>query len=242
MLELSVIIPAYNEEKRITPTIESVFAYLSAHNISHEIIVVMDGSKDRTPEVLASLHARIPTMRAMDHKTNHGKGFAVRRGMLQATGRVCLFMDADNSTTIDNIEKMIPCLAEGYDVVIASIGVPGHQIAEGSEPGWRRLFGRMGNLFIRILAVPGIRDTQRGFKVFSAQATQDIFSHAQIDRFGFDIEVLALAQRFGYKIKELPINWQNDPNSHVSLSSYLQVFLDTIRIRWHLMTGVYPQK
>ena len=238
---LSVIIPAYNEEKHIKETIESIYQYLSSKNIEHEIIVVTDGSMDKTNDITRSMFSAIPTLQLLDYSQNKGKGFAVRQGMLKAKGEYRLFTDADNATTIDHIEKMMPYFQNGYDVVIGSIAIKGSVIASGSEPIWRRLFGMIGNLFIQIIAVPGISDTQRGFKIVTSKAAQDIFSRATIDRWGFDIEMLALARKFGYKIKEVPVVWKNDPNtaSHPRLSAYFQVLMETVKIKWNLITGQY---
>ena len=175
----------------------------------------------------------------MNYAQNRGKGFGVRQGMLKAKGQYRLFTDADNATSIDHIEKMMPFFDQGYDVAIGSIALKDSLIASGSEPIWRRVFGKVGNLFIQIMAVPGISDTQRGFKIMTSRAAQDIFPKTTIDRWGFDVEMLALARKFGYKIKEVPINWKNDPDSHVGLKAYFQVLLETVKIRWNLMTGKY---
>lgn len=238
---LSVIIPAKNEEKHIKSTIESIYKYLSGRNLEHEIIVVADGSTDKTNEIVQSMFSIIPSLQLISYPKNRGKGFGVRQGMLKAIGEYKLFTDADNATSIDHIEKMMPFFEQGYDVVIGSIAIKGSIVTSGSEPLWRRVFGIMGNLFIQIIAVPGIRDTQRGFKIVTAKAAEDIFSRMTIDRWGFDIEMLALARKFGYKIKEVPIRWENDPDtaSHPGLSAYFQVLMETAKIRWNLMTGKY---
>lgn len=236
---LSVIIPAYNEEKNIEKTVRSVFNYLKDRNIEHEIIVVTDGSTDKTNDIVRLLKTEISTVELVDFEKNRGKGFAVKTGMLKAKGDFRLFTDADNATTIDHIEKMMPYFKEGYRVVIASIAVAGHKVAAGSEPVWRRIFGKLGNLFIQGMAVPGIRDTQRGFKLFIVEAAEKIFPKLTIERWGFDVEVLALARKFGYKIKEIPVDWKNDPESRVSLKAYFQVLLETIKIRWNLISGRY---
>lgn len=236
---LSVIIPAYNEEKHIKNTVQSIYNYLSDKKIEHEITVVTDGSTDKTDDIVRSMIPAIPTLQLLNYEQNRGKGFVVRQGMLKAKGQYRLFTDADNATSIDHIEKMLPFFNQGYDVVIGSIALKGSIVVSGSEPIWRRLFGMMGNLFIQLIAVPGISDTQRGFKIVTAKAAQDIFLRAKIDRWGFDIEMLALARKFGYKIKEVPINWNNDPSSHVKLSAYFQVLMETVKIRWNLMTGKY---
>ena len=236
---LSVIIPAYNEEKNIKKTIESIYQYLLEKNIEHEIIIVTDGSKDKTDDIVGSMFSVIPTLQLLNYAQNRGKGFGVRQGMLKAKGQYRLFTDADNATSIDHIEKMMPFFDQGYDVAIGSIALKDSLIASGSEPIWRRVFGKVGNLFIQIMAVPGISDTQRGFKIMTSRAAQDIFPKTTIDRWGFDVEMLALARKFGYKIKEVPINWKNDPDSHVGIKAYFQVLLETIKIRWNLMTGKY---
>lgn len=239
---LSVIIPAYNEEKHIRKTIESIYEYLLGKNIEHEIIVVTDGSMDKTNDIVRSMFSVIPTLQLLDYDQNRGKGFAVCQGMLKAKGKYRLFTDADNATTIDHIEKMMPFFERGYDIVIGSIALKGSTIVSGSEPLWRRIFGTMGNMFIQIMAVPGIQDTQRGFKIITAKAAENIFPKMTIDRWGFDIEMLALARKFGYQIKEVPINWKNDPDSHVNLKAYFQVLLETVKIRWNLITGKYNDK
>lgn len=236
---LSVIIPAYNEEKHIRKTVESIYQCLSSKNLEHEILVVSDGSTDKTNDIVRLLKTELSTLELVEFETNKGKGFAVKMGMLKAKGQYRLFTDADNATSIDHIEKMMPFFGQGYGVVIGSIAVKGSVIASGSEPVWRRLFGTMGNLFIQIMAVPGISDTQRGFKVITAEAANKIFPKMTIDRWGFDIEMLALARKFGYKIKEVPVNWKNDPASHVKLSTYFEVLTETVKIRWNLMTGKY---
>jgi|SRR3989344_4614262 len=241
---LSVIIPAYNEEKHIRKTIESIYQYLSGKNIEHEIIVVTDGSTDKTDDIVNSVASGVPSLSLLRFSVNKGKGYAVKEGMLKATGNYRLFTDADNATSIDHIEKMMPYFNQGYNIVIASIAIKGSVVASGSEPVWRRLFGTMGNLFIQLMAVPGVSDTQRGFKMITAEAADKIFSKMTIDRWGFDIEMLALARKFKYKIKEIPITWKNDPNtaSHPRLSAYFQVLMETVKIRWNLITGKYNVK
>ena len=236
---LSVIIPAYNEEGRIRETIKSIDSYLSRQNYDYEIIVVSDGSKDGTARLIMSLEGEVRGLRLIDNKENHGKGYVVKQGMLEAKGDLRLFMDADNSTSIDHLEKFIPFIGQGYNVVIGSIAVAGHKVASGSEPIWRRILGKLGNLFIQIMAVPGIHDTQRGFKLITSKAVLQIFPKLTINRWGFDIEMLALARKFKYKIKELPVNWDNDPNSKVGLKAYVQVLLETVKIRWNLITRKY---
>ncbi|MEK7217808.1 MAG: dolichyl-phosphate beta-glucosyltransferase [Patescibacteria group bacterium] len=242
-MHLSVIIPAKNEERFIASTVTSVYEYLMARHIEHEILVVTNRSTDKTGEIVNQLCvSTVPTVRLLDYPNNGGKGFAVREGMLQAKGDFRLFMDADNSTSINHIEKMMPYFDQGYGVVIGSIAVKGKKVAKGSEPFWRIMFGKMGNIFIQIMAVPGIHDTQRGFKIVTAKVAQDIFSRITILHWGFDVEMLALARKFGYKIKEVPVDWHNDPNSRVGLKTYFEVLLETVKVRWNLITGKYNQR
>ncbi|MBI4157999.1 MAG: glycosyltransferase family 2 protein [Candidatus Yanofskybacteria bacterium] len=236
---LSVIIPAYNEEKNIEKTVRSVFSYLKDKNIEHEIIVVTDGSKDKTNDIIRSLTSEVPTLQLFDYEINRGKGYAVKQGMSKSSGDLRLFIDADNSTPINHLEIFLSYINEGFFVVIGSIAVAGHKVAAGSEPVWRRVAGKLGNLFIQIVAVPGIRDTQRGFKLFTAEAAEKIFPKLTIERWGFDVEVLALARKFGFKIKEVPVDWKNAPESRVGLKAYFQVLLETVKIRWNLISGKY---
>ena len=239
---LSVIIPAYNEERRIKTTLEAIFNYLSRQNYSWEAIIVSDGSKDRTAEVVMEFISNKPEFRLIANTQNHGKGYVVRAGMLDAQGDFQLFTDADNSTSIEQIEKFWPYLNEGYDIVIGSIEVAGAQINENAQ-WYRRLLGKYSKYLIRIVAgLWSIHDTQRGFKCFTALAARDIFSKTKIDRFGFDIEVLALAKHLGYKIKEIPIVWNNSEDSKVTLNSYFEVLKDLLKIRFYLWFNAYDIK
>jgi len=233
---LSVVIPAYNEEERIPATLQSLKEYFKDKDYEYEILVVVDGAEDNTAQVVKD--ANIPNLRLIDNKENCGKGCVVKQGMLEAKGKYRLFMDADNATTIDHVEKLLPFFDEGYDIVIASIAVKGAKVVH-SEKFYKRIFGQMGNLFIQIMLVPGIKDTQRGFKIFSAKAAEDIFKRLTLDRWGFDFEALAVARKLGYKIKEVPINWKNDPKSLVTLSAYIKTLLEVVKVRLNLWEGVY---
>jgi len=235
---LSVIIPVYNAEKLIEPTLKSVGDYLSRQFYDWEVLIVNDGSRDNTAEVVKNFISADSRFRFLDNKENHGKGWVVRRGMMEARGDWRLFMDDDNSTTINHLDKFWPFTAEGYDVVIASIAVKGAQVAK-SEKFYKRLLGKLGNLWIQFWVLPGIWDTQRGFKLFSAKASRAIFPKLTIDRWGFDVEALALARRFGFKIKEVPISWRNEGQSRVKPSAYFQVLWEVLKIRWNLLMNKY---
>ena len=231
---LSVVIPAYNEENRIKETLETVFNYLSRQNYTWEVIVVSDGSKDRTVEIVSEFISNKPGISLTANTKNHGKGYVVRQGMLQAAGEFRLFTDADNSTSIEQIEKFWPYLIDkDYDIVIGSIEVFGAKINEQAQ-WYRRSLGKYSKYIIRLIAgLWSIHDTQRGFKCFTADVASNIFSKTKIDRFGFDIEVLALAKKMGYKVKEVPIVWDNPSDSKVSFKSYFEVLKDLFIIRYY---------
>src|SRR5262245_59521559 len=238
---LSVIIPAYNEESRIARVLEAVHNYLRRQDFRWEVIVVIDGARDRTLETIQDFAAGKDGINYIDRKENRGKGFTVRQGMLQATGRVRLFTDADNSTDIAHFDKMKPLFEAGYEVVICSRDskdAPGARQAV-PQPAFKRVLGNGGNLIVQALAVPGIWDTQCGFKAFTDRAAARICSLSRIDRWGFDIEALALARRFNFRVGIVPAYWIDDAETHVRLSGYADAFLDAVRVRWGLMTGRY---
>lgn len=236
---LSVIIPAYNEAERIPLTLIDIDKHLSKRDYSYEILVINDGSKDRTAEVVRKMAAGgIKNLKLVDNQVNRGKGAVVRQGLLVAKGAYRLFTDADNSTSIDQFDRMLPYFKEGHEVVIGSRAIKGAKL-DPPQPLYRSIPGKLGNLVIQLLLLPGIWDTQCGFKAFTAEAAERIFPHVRITGWGFDVEALALAKKFGSRIKEIPVHWVNDLRSHVSAKAYLQVLLQTITIRWWLWTGVY---
>lgn len=239
---LSWIIPAYNEERRIAKTLSEVEAYLESRNFpgGYEIIVANSASADRTGEIVRGLEPQITGLRLLNLE-NRGKGWAVKRGMLEAKGDIRLFSDADNSTAPEYFDAMVPFFRKGYEMVISSRDskdAPG-AARDRREPWYREIFGNLGNLLIQALGVWGIWDTQNGFKAVSAKAAEAIFSQSRIGGFAFDIEMLALARRLGYHLAVIPIKWKFDPDSKVTLKAYFQVFADVFRIRWNLLTGKY---
>ena len=237
-MRLSVVIPAYNEEHRIGDTLRSAVSYLQKQSYDWEIIVVSDGSKDGTPKVVQAAGASVPQIRLIDNKENHGKGYVVNQGMKAAKGEYRLFMDADNSTTTDEIESFWPWFEKGYDVVIGSIEVEGAKINE--QAGWhRRFLGHIAKLIIRMMLIPDIHDTQRGFKCFSSKTIDPVFSRQTIWRWGFDFEILFIAKKHGFKIKEVPVVWNNQGESKVKLSGYISTFRELLRVRWNALTGKY---
>lgn len=240
-MHLSVIIPAYNEAERIEGTLKAVSDYFEKQPYDYEILVVNDGSKDGTAQVVRSLTGQIPHLRLIDNKENRGKGAAVRQGMLEVRGDFRLFVDADNAISIEQIESFWPWLNKGYDVIVGSIEVPGAKIEE--KAGWhRRILGKLSKLLIRLLAIWEIRDTQRAFKLFPVKAAEDIFRRQTIERWGFDIEVLVIAKKLGYKIKELPVTWINPAGSKVTLKSYFNTLKELLKIKWNLIAGRYARQ
>ena len=240
-LDLSVIVPAYNEAARLPKTLSRLHEYLSGGSFTYEILVVLDGPTDATRDVLGRLSDEIDCLRTVDRQWNRGKGYTVKEGMLAARGEIRLFTDADNSTDIAHFDKMKPLFDQGCDIVIASRNAsdaPG-ALQVVSQAWYKRAIGRLGNRIVQIAAVPGIWDTQCGFKAFRAEAAERIFSQTTLDRWGFDIEVLALAQRLKYKIGIVPARWLNDDRSHVRMSDYLHVLGDTFTVRRNFLTGKY---
>ena len=238
-IHLSVIIPAYNEEKRLASTLKEIDEYLKKQDYSSEIIVVNDGSKDATAEVVRRLTQQIQNLKLIDNKVNRGKGYVVRQGLLAGKGEFRLFTDADNSTPINQIEKMWPEFEKDYDIVIGSRDIKG-AILDPPQPFHRRVLGKIFRLLTHLICGTwGIKDSQCGFKCFSERAAKDIFSRTKIDRWAFDVEVLALARRLGYKIAIIPVYWKNDPHSHVKLKAYFRVLWELIKIRINLWRNVY---
>lgn len=238
---LSVIIPAYNEEHRLGITLEAVDAYLKKQSFAYEVLVVSDGSHDRTGEIVREYARSMKGLVCIDNKENNGKGYVVRQGMLAAQGEFRLFMDADNSVPIEYFDVFLPYFSQGYDVVIGSIEVAG-AIIEEHAAWYRRMLGHWAKLLIRLLALWEIHDTQRGFKMFSTRAAQEVFSLQTLTRWGFDIEVLVIAKKLGYRIKELPVVWTNKGESKVGLSAYFTTLRDLLVVRKNMLFGVYRRK
>lgn len=237
---LSWIIPTHNEERRIVKTLREVDAYLRSRHFEYEILVVDNGSTDRTAAMVNALKSDIRNLKLVrTHKG--GKGWAVKMGMLGALGTIRLFSDADNSTSPEHFDLMLPFFHKGYDIVISSRDPKDVHGAtrDIKEPWYREMLGTIGNLIIQIVAVWGVWDTQNGFKALTKKAVEDIFSRVRMYGFSFDIEMLALARRRKYHIGVIPVRWKFDPDSKVTLGSYLKVFIDVFTIRWNLMTNKY---
>ncbi len=238
---LSLVVPAYNEADRLPKTLARLREYLAGKSFTYEILIVLDGPTDATREVLDRVCGKIANLRVIDRPVNRGKGFTVRQGMLEARGQIRLFTDADNSTDIAHFDRMKPLFDQGCDLVIASRSAKDAPGAEQAVPqAWyKRVIGAIGNRIVQRLAVPAIWDTQCGFKAFRAEAAERIFSQLTIDRWGFDIEVLALARALNYKIGIIPARWINDDRSHVRPADYLRVLGDTVRVRLNFARRKY---
>ena len=237
---LSIIIPAHNEEKRLPPTLEQVFAFLEQQNYEAEVLVIENGSTDRTYEIaqdFASQHQNLRVIRA----DGRGKGLAVQRGMLEARGQYRLMCDADLSMPVNEIAKFLSHADSGFDIAIASREAPGARRID--EPQYRHLMGRVFNLIVRILAIPGIQDTQCGFKVFRREVARDVFRLQTIDGWGFDVEMLFIARRHGYKLIEVPITWYYRPQTKISpIRDSINMVVEVLRVRLNGWRGRYARK
>lgn len=245
---LSVVIPAYNEERRLPQTLQTVVDYLKQQSYNSEVIVVDDGSSDQTVQVVEAFCATHAIVRLIrnDHR---GKGYAVRTGVLAARGHIVLFFDADSSTPIEDVEKLLPWFERGYAIVIGSReGLGAKRI---KEPFYRHLMGRIFNMVVRMLTVRGIDDTQCGFKSLTSDVAKEIFARAHL--YGedaksikgamvtaYDVEVLFLGQKLGHKIKEVPVMWRYGTESKVNpLKDSWRNFRDVVMVRWNDWQGKY---
>lgn len=234
---LSIIIPAYNEESRLPGTLEKIARFLDLQSYPAEVIVVENGSSDRTLEIARELATRDSRFRAL-HEERRGKGRAVRTGMLAAGGRYRFICDADLSMPVEQVNRFLPPQLEGADIAIASREAPG--AVRYNEPEYRHLTGRVFNALVRWLALPGLQDTQCGFKCFRAEVAEEVFPLQTISGWTFDVEVLYIARRRGYQVCEVPIDWYFNPESKVRvLRDSWRMFRDLLTIRANGRRGVY---
>jgi dolichyl-phosphate beta-glucosyltransferase len=228
---LSVIIPAYNEEQRLKSSLERVVGYLDQQPFSSEVLVVDDGSSDETTAIARGYAGEHAIVRILRYTPNRGKGHAVRVGMSEADGQLMLLCDADLSTPIEDVEKLLPWLEDGYEVVIGSRALPDSDLRV-HQPWLRERLGRTFNLLVRILGVRGFADTQCGFKLFTRRAARDIFPRLFTDRWAFDVEALLVARKMGYCIREAPVTWVNAPGTKVNVvRDACSTLRDLLRIR-----------
>ncbi len=246
-LQLSIIVPAYNEAERILPTLARIVEYMNTRG-DYELIVVDDGSRDATRQVVREFAAKNPRVRLEKYDDvsgkplNKGKGFAVRTGVLASRGDFVLFSDADLSTPIEEMEKLLPLIqSRKCDVAIASRALKDSDLAI-HQPWYREAMGRIFNKFVQLIAVPGIQDTQCGFKMFAGEAARRIFKRARIDGFGFDTEILFLARKYGYRVLEIAVMWRHQEQSRVNpLIAPLQMLRELVQVRRNDARGLYNE-
>jgi glycosyltransferase involved in cell wall biosynthesis len=235
----SIIIPAYNESERIGRTLDKVLAYISQQHWVAEVLVVNDGSRDNTAEMVRQYSRSNPSVRLVENPGNRGKGYSVRNGMLHANGDVLLFSDADLSSPIYEAPKLFAAIEAGAEVAIGSRWMQA-ELQTQRQSAFRQLAGRIFNLLLRLILGLKFKDTQCGFKAFSRRAAQTIFPRQRIERWGFDPELLFLAKKFKFSVKEVPVEWAHDTRSKINpLTDGFKMFLEMVRVRWYDLTGRY---
>lgn len=239
--QISIVIPAYNEAERIAPTLVEAHAYFASRNVPFEVLVVDDGSGDRTAEIVERMSADFHQLRLIRMDKNSGKGAAVAKGMLEAKGALRLFADADGATPFVEFAKLEEAIKDGADVAFASRALP-DSVLNPPQPRMRRTLGKMGNLVIQATNLPGVKDSQCGFKVFTAEAAEAVFPKLTQHRWAFDIEALVIAKRLGLKLKEIAVSWRDQEGSKVQGAAHLRTLWEDLRIRYNALTGAYPKR
>jgi len=235
---LSVIFPVYNEEKIIKEALLETDEFLSKQGYEYEIIIVDDGSKDNTVSILDNLGRFTKNLTVIKNGKNHGKGYSIRKGMLFGSGRFRVFIDADNYANINHIGDFLYFLNEGYDLAIANRKLKESRI-EKHQPLYKEILGSIGNAIIKMLALLKQDDTQCGFKCFSSEFVKEVFPKLTINKWGFDVEVLAVANELGYKTRSVPILWKNRKESRVCLKDYFFTLYEVLKIKANLIRKVY---
>lgn len=241
-VDLSVIIPAYNEERRLPKTLERVIAYLNARPWRSEIIVVDDGSTDDTANLALGYREKYAGLRLVSNGRNRGKGYSVRHGVGEARGETVLFTDADLSTPIEEADKLMAAISENsFDGAIGSRAVDRSLIAV-RQSVFREQAGILFNLFVRLVTGIDFQDTQCGFKAFRRDRAEIVFKQQRIERFGFDPEILFLAKRHGLRVAEIPVRWSHDAGTKVNvIADGLRMSYELLLIRWNALRGLYPR-
>lgn len=238
-VHLSIIVPAYNEERRLPSALDKVFAYLATKSFTAEVLVVDDGSTDRTPEILAERRTREPRLRVIRHERNRGKGASVRTGMLAASGRLALFTDTDLSAPIEEADKLLAAIHAGAEIAFGSRALD-RSLIQVRQSTLRELGGQIFNWFVRRLIGLPFADTQCGFKLFVLERARSVFEQQTILHFGFDPEILFLAQRRGLTMREVPVVWSHSADTRLYFfRDAWRMFLALLRIRWNALVGRY---
>lgn len=227
---ISIVIGAFNEENRISRSLQKIHDFLRGRDTDYEIIVVDDGSIDRTTPLVAELARTVAGLRVIRYEKNRGKGYALRTGVLASKGEAVLVSDADLSTPIEELDTLLPYLSE-CRIAIGSRALALSKIVV-KQPWWRQQMGKTFNRIVKLLVMDDFNDTQCGFKLFTGETARELFMESRIDRFAYDVEILALAKKRGYRVAEVPIKWFNDPASKVHpIRDSLKMLADLVRIR-----------
>jgi dolichyl-phosphate beta-glucosyltransferase len=235
----SIVIPAYNESARLRATLEKVLAYVQQQGWDAEVIVVNDGSRDNTAEIVREFAKKNPILRLVENPGNRGKGYSVRNGILSSRGDIVLFSDADLSSPIEEMPKLLQALDGGADIAIGSRWLRA-ELQTHRQSLHRQLFGRIFNLLLRMILGLQFADTQCGFKAFTRRAAQTILPLQRIERWGFDPEILFLARKFGFRVEEVPVRWGHSGGTRINpLMDGARMFQEMLRVRWYSMTGKY---
>lgn len=238
----SVVIPTYNEKRKEKEGIDhlnSIRDYFTKLGQSYEIVIVLDGPTDGTPEFVKAYAQNKPEVIVIDRKENKGKGYSVREGLLAANGQIRLFTDMDGATPINMLDRMIPKFQEGSDIVIGSRDLAMSQV-KIHQPKWKEWFGNTANVAIQVMTgLWGMKDTQCGFKAFTEKAVKDVMPRLTVNRWGIDFEILIVGRKLGYKVAEVPVEWLDRAGSLVGYWGYIQALSELFKVRWNMIKGVY---
>ena len=238
-MKYSIVIPAYNESRRIVTTLNQVLSFVASNGWDAELIIVNDGSRDDTAEIVKQYATRNPMMRLIENPGNRGKGYSVRNGMLNARGEILIFSDADLSAPIEEAPKLLEAIEGGAGVAMGSRWLR-PELQKQRQSLHRQFLGRVFNVLLRLVLGLNFADTQCGFKAFSRRAAETVFKLQRIERWGFDPEIIYLARKKGFKVVEIPVQWSHDDKTTIHpVRDGLRMFLDVLKVRWNALCGRY---